>query len=243
MLEPQLETDFLLNQLIPSMEGGDNLLTEFEIMGIIRKARRTPDRHEGLLVEGLAQLVAGRMEEGIELCERSISLNKYDHVAWLNFGVTVASRGYHKLQSDLLSRAMEYDLVDVHIKALSMGTFWLDEDMFNRALSFLIKTGVYNTALDDKKKSEVKFMQKLSSNMTLLSPFAQIAKDIADEARLTTANSNLYGDEEHGYCYALYIKGADCKTLIDLNDLALEKIIEKNLHTRDCITLFVSEDK
>ena len=242
MIKPKLETDVLLGKLVPSMEDGRVVLSDFEIKSIIHKARRIPNRHEGLLVEGLACMVDGRIEEGSEFCERSISLDTSDHVAWLNYSLTLASRGYHAKQREVLERALTYRLSEVYLSALMTSVFWLDEQMFEQCIGVLDKTGLITSALDDAQIQQVDFMRQLKPNMHIVSPFAQLAFEIADAERLITATSHVSGDEEHGYFYSLGVQHADTDRLIELNDMIIDKIIDKNLHHIDCVTIFISED-
>ncbi|POU03535.1 hypothetical protein C3369_06845 [Escherichia sp. ESNIH1] len=241
MIKPLFETDDLLNKLFPSMLGGKNLLTDIQVMDIIRKARKIPDRHEGLLIEGLAKLISGHFDEGVELCERSIQLNTHDHVAWLNFGVALASLGHHSMQNDLLWRAMGYGLVEAYLKALSVSAFWVDRKMFEHAYEFLNRAGLTNTSLTEKQKYEVEFMHELGSRLDFIAPFATIAMEIAEAEQLVVTNSHVSGDAEHGYCYALHIDESDPDKLLMVNDMALNKILSNDLHVLDCVTVFVSE--
>ncbi|AFR03297.1 hypothetical protein [Pectobacterium carotovorum] len=243
MNQPQLETDILLDQLVPSMMSPKQLISDIELMGIIRKARKIPDRHEGLLVEGLAKLIKGQFEEGVSLCERSIALNTSDHVSWLNFGVTVACRGHHSLQNDLLWRAMSHGVTEAYIKALSIGAFWLDIEMFEKAFSYLEKTGLLETSLSDEQRREVMFMRGLGQKLEFISPFAKLAMEIAENERLNVINSYVSGDNEDGYCYALIVDEQDPDKLLELNNLAVEMIIKREMQHVDCVTVFISEEE
>lgn len=241
MIKPQLETDVLLKRLLPSLGDASILLSEFEIQTIIHKARRIPDRHEGLSVEGLAYIIMGNVEKGSELCERSISLDTTDHVAWLNYALALASRGHHSQQRQVLQKALTHQITEVFLSALITSCFWVDEIMFARCYNALRPTGLIEKALSESEAREVDFMLKIFPCTNLISPFSQVAFEVADAERLIVSTSQVFGDSEDGFCFSLGVRNIDSERLIELNNKIIEKIIDKNLLDIDCTAIITAE--
>ncbi|HBX4902563.1 tetratricopeptide repeat protein [Klebsiella quasipneumoniae] len=241
MISPQTETNALINKILPSIEDPRVFLTEFELAGITRKARNIPARDEGLLIEGIAYLAAGDAKKGIELCERSLSLNPRSHVAWMNYASLLGNRGYYRLQREVFQRAMDLGIFAIYIPALHCSIFWLYEEHFERSLNFFIKTNVIKNELTEHLKQKIGDMLSWKSNLPIISPFAQIAFEIADNERLLTFDNYICQDEEIGFHYSLSIDCNDASRLCKLNKIATDMILERNLQHVDCTVVFVAE--
>lgn len=245
---PELITDSLFEKLSPSLEKGENLLGEFELFGIIRDAKKIPVEDESLAIQGLAWIILGDMEKGIELSEASLALNPTQSAQWGNYAIAASQKAYHALQRDILKRSVQIRNPSLMVFDFIVASFWADYKEMQRVKS-LFKS-LDEIELTDKQKGDYMNADAIYNTLSRLpehdreqlSQMADLAMEIMTNRKIRARNSGQYVAPDGLLSFSYEIFDAAADYIVDLNDDLATMIVEKKLHDAKSIVLFTPGD-
>lgn len=239
MSAPKPKSNEWIQLLTPSLLEGKNLLSEFEAKRVIAGSRKLPDRYQGLGIEGLVKIVCGEIEEGVELCERSIFLAPHDQVTWANYALAFANKGIHSKQLEILRRAVDAVrepelLSDVIIVA----AFWIDMDLLNKVVPMYLAMEIQPSETCAAAISTFDKLLSLGEQVKDLEEVAKAVRKVAERHSLPPVSTQV-GDDGYGMlAFSFVVDTDDVALLSTLNDQLVEEMISSGLETSNCIGFF-----
>ena len=238
MPNPKPKTDELMKNLIPSIDAGENLLLDIDLRRIINEARELPDYYQGIAIEGLALIVKGDLQKGIEFCDEAIRLSPYDLPVWTNYAVAIEKRFLYKKYMEVMHRSFQYKIPDMLLFLASAAAFWADIDTLNKVIPLMESMKIEEHDVLSRILPLSEKLNNYGSTAADISKMALFIMDIAEDNKLPII-SNLIDDDGDGLVgYGFMVKTDDPKVIIRLNDILREKIIEHGLETSNCIGFF-----
>lgn len=240
----ELITNQLFDRLFPSIEKGENLLGEFEIFGIIRDAKKIPEKDESFSVQGLAWLVLGEVEKGSELCEQAIEINPTESAIWINYAVALGQRGHYSRQRSVLNRSAFTLSPSLMLFDFIISSFWADYREMNRVKE--IFKSLDGIELSEKQKEDYKMAEVIydtldslsEAEQTSLAEMANLAMEILTRHKLKTKNSAQYVAPDGMLSFNYDVFEATANSIVKLNDELASEIVEHGLYNAKSIVLF-----
>ncbi|AIU88336.1 hypothetical protein [Pectobacterium odoriferum] len=233
---PLPKTNELLRELFPSIEAGVNFLDEFTLRRIIREAQKLPDADQAYCVEGLARMISGDTDRGIELCEKAISINPYEKANWANYLRLLRSLFIYSKELVVMRGVLEYLDSEMLSKLITYSVIWCNLDLLRSAINKAKEMGV---EVDNKNaESIISLQERFPSDMADIEKLAGLVMEIAEEEKILSSHSTVTEDV-HGYlAYGFRVNTDDPNYLFSLNDRLADMIIDAGLATVDSVAFF-----
>lgn len=232
----------LLDLLFPSLTLGQNQLSEFEIRGVIREARKLPDYYQGLSIEGLARLVIGDIEGGCDLCEKSLALVPDDAVSFCNYAIALRNKGFHVKQYEIIQKAVNSHNPRILLEIAVNASFWMDFDLLKKVMSILKVMEIAET--DDLKlcNQTLDYLEKHENHSEDFKVIGQLMMAIAQKYFLRLAGSHAFYVFNELNTLFVEIKTDQPAILIKANGDLADGIIAAGLENSECIGCFQAGD-
>ncbi|MDE8755683.1 hypothetical protein PZA22_14460 [Pectobacterium polaris] len=236
---PLPKTNELLKELFPSIDAGINFLDEFTLRRIIREAQKLPDADQACCVEGLARMVSGDTDRGIELCEKAIAINPYEMANWANYLRLLHSLFLYNKENEAIHRISEYASGDMLLKVIRYSVIWYRLDLLKIALKKGEEMGL--SADDKNAQSIISLVDRYPDDMADIEKLAMLVMEVAEEEKISSSSS-IVTEDMHGYlAYGFRVKTGDPGHLYNLNDKLADKIIASGLAVVDSVAFFEAE--
>lgn len=240
----ELITNQLFDRLFPSIEKGENLIGEFEVFGIIRDAKKIPEKDESLSVQGLAWIVLGDIDKGAELCEQAIEINPTESAIWINYAVALGQRGFYAEQRSVLNRSTITLSPSLLLFDFIISSFWADYKEMSRIKDMFVSLD--GIELNDKQKEDYMMAEAIYNTLDSLSEkercslseMANIAMDVLSKHNIKTKNSGQYVAPDGMLSFNYDVFNVPVGTIIKLNDELANRIVEQGLYDAQSIVLF-----
>lgn len=238
-MNPQAKTksNEIYFKIIASIKAGKLLLPETDLCRLLKEARDIPLEHESLSIQGLIYIVWGKIDEGISLCEKSISLDPFSPASWINYALAIGQKGFYQKQMDILRRSIEFES-PISLKiTLDMALFWADIPLIINSLSLIKKLNVETK--DEERALSMASLYVHDENLAKdITNLARCVMEIADELKLKKNYSYVDHDMDGNYCFVYQVDGATPNELVRLNNILAQKIVDKGLAGSDAIAIF-----
>lgn len=235
-------TNNLVEKLYSSITSGELKLSEHELRGVIRDAKKLPYQHQAFSIEGLCLILKGDFEAGCVLCEKAITLAPLEPASWLNFVVLLNNLAKFQRVIDVLKRAVRFRDFDIARQCIVNAGFWLDYDLLKEAYMVISQ---FENELPTDVKSAVKTYYFLREDETLaasLQRTARIVMSIAEQEGLKGTSSYVEKDGDGTIAFNFRIKTEDANFLSHLNDRIVTEMVQAGLESSNCLAFFEAEE-
>ncbi|HBM2937541.1 TPA: hypothetical protein MIG60_10355 [Klebsiella pneumoniae] len=234
---PQLKTSEIVDLLGPSLQKGECLLNDFELIRALHEARKLPDDVDRLFVQGLIRLVEGRDEDAYSLIERSLLINPNNEEIWLNYFKAVNNkRHYHKALS-ILNSSLNYPFPAVLNQCYEKGVTWGRVDMASEAKRKLKMMNIFD---EDRFSDELNFLYDgfslLGSEKNAFQEVCSIISEIAQKYKVNVVGNRIEFTDI--FSIISLVTSNDDELLSAMNFEVVDLIVLKGLEKNNCIGFF-----
>jgi len=248
--KPQSKSNDLLLKIQPSVADGKCYLNDIELMGVIRDARSVPDRARGFLVEGLAWIVKGEVDKGIDACEQSILLNSSDVTTWANYSVALSRCCKYAKAKQVILRSIDENIPMMLLHAFHYASRWADIDTMSKVLP-MIEAVKADQSITGRIKDAIEQSAGVFNDMISMgdiaaqemASMASVVMEIAEEEVLPMISSRIANDGDGSYAYIFSVDSLDHEHINRLDNMLFDRMIEKGIKSRHCIVFFESSAK
>lgn len=235
---PEPKSNEIYNLLHPSLEAGRNLLDEAVLFRLIRDARDIAERDQSLSIEGLAWIVADKLEKGIELCEQAIRLGPSSSANWVNYAAAVGCRGKNTLQRDILYRGYkQVDNPSILRHACNVALLWADYDTLIDIMGKIDKLQIDFPELK-YSRMQLNLLRENEDEAINLYRLAVLTINIAESKNIAIKASRIFPDGDGYLIYSFMVDTNDENLVFDLNNNLTKNIIREELSKFGSIAVF-----
>jgi tetratricopeptide (TPR) repeat protein len=240
MAVPKTKSNDLIQTLYPSLCTGELLISEVELYGVMRDAKKLPIDYQAYSIEGLCLMLKGKFDEGCDLCERAIMLAPENTTTWINYAILLNNLDKPQKMNSLLHRAVRIRDFEILKQCIVHAAFWVDYELLKEAKMI----SQSDERLTDDIKSAIKTYDVLSQDESLaldLQKTAKIVMAIAEDEKLRASSSFVEDDGEGTVSYNLCVKVDSGSELSRLNDRIIKEMVAAGLEMTNCVAFFEPE--
>ncbi|HHT3339837.1 TPA: tetratricopeptide repeat protein [Klebsiella michiganensis] len=237
MALPQPKTSELIDLLGPSLQKGECLLNDFELMRALNETRKLSDDVDRLFVQGMIRLVEGRDEDAYSLIERSLSINPSNEEVWINYFKAVNNKGYYHKALSILNSSINYPFPAILNQCYEKGTTWGRVDMASEAKRKLKLMGLF----DKERFSEG--IHSLYDDFSLLGnekddfqAICGIISEVAQKYNVKVVGNRI--EFMDTISIISHVKTKDDELLSMMNFDVIDLIVMRGLERNNCIGFF-----
>ncbi|CDH04431.1 conserved hypothetical protein [Xenorhabdus bovienii str. oregonense] len=246
MISPQTKSLEVIQYLSASIEAGESLLDDFTLRRLLKDVEAIPELVEKLSLKGLIYILQGKVSEGMELCERSISMAPSVSPSWTNYLSLLSSGVYLSRYNEVIDLAMKnINSCPVLLRQIiNHASFTANLDLLNHATGLVNKLRV--EPLNVFETCDMQTFTLLKQNETKAHRLSLLVHElmfIVESRKLKIIRSKVSVDNDGILGYHCILSTNDIGFICSFNDELFDRIFDKNIDTTDCFAIFEGNDE